>query len=229
MYIGNIGDRLNIQVEVTGVYKYEKPAFNGWDIDTHRIYIMVDGEGNTYKWDTTKFLIKEDNASVERGDVLEIKGTVKAHAEYREVEQTCLNRVKLVKTIHDATADRIAREEQAEKERADKVQAQKDSIEVGDEVIRMAYRQYKNHYADCETVIDSYRNSDHTIEVIVREGRMKVSGVRGKKMLGFKLQNNKGETVAYRATCAENAIKHAIREFGDEGWEWIDTYACRYV
>ncbi len=44
--------------------------------------------------------------------------------------------------------------------------------------IRMKYRDYKQHYADCETLGD-YDKSDKTITVLVPDGRMKKSGVRG--------------------------------------------------
>ena len=50
-----------------------------------------------------------------------------------------------------------------------------------DSVIRMSYRQYKTSYADCETVYDSYDTITKTVDVIIPEGRMKPSGVRGKR------------------------------------------------
>ena len=50
-----------------------------------------------------------------------------------------------------------------------------------EQIIRMKYKAYKEHYSDCETVYDSYDKGNKSIEVIIPEGRMKNSGVRGKK------------------------------------------------
>ena len=47
------------------------------------------------------------------------------------------------------------------------------------ETKRMRYAQYKKHYADCKTVPGSYDKADRTIEVLLPEGRVKPSGVRG--------------------------------------------------
>lgn len=83
------------------------------------------------------------------------------------------------------------------------------------DIIRMRYRDYKDHYADCKTVAGSYSASNKTIEVIVPEGRMKPSGVRGKSFMGYQLWC-KDETTGkyyyscYRATSKENAMKQHI-------------------
>ena len=45
--------------------------------------------------------------------------------------------------------------------------------------MRMSYRQYKQHYSDCKA--HDYNASGKTIEVDIPYGRMKNSGVRGKK------------------------------------------------
>jgi hypothetical protein len=77
----------------------------------------------------------------------------------------------------------------------------------------MPYRQYKEHYSDCETVIDSYedRNGNKVIKVIIREGRLKNSGVRGKHFSGyeveFKDENGKKARCTFRAVCEDNVMK----------------------
>ena len=38
-----------------------------------------------------------------------------------------------------------------------------------EQVIRMKYKAYKEHYADCETVYGSYEKGNKSIEVIVLE------------------------------------------------------------
>ena len=44
---------------------------------------------------------------------------------------------------------------------------------------RMLYRRYKTAYADCQTVPGTYDKATKTIVVIIPEGRMRKSGVRG--------------------------------------------------
>lgn len=80
------------------------------------------------------------------------------------------------------------------------------------QIVRMLYSRYKNHYSDCETVWDSYDKKSKTIEVIVPEGRMKPSGVRGqtfKHMMFVGIENDTGRQVKVwvKATCADNARK----------------------
>ena len=62
-------------------------------------------------------------------------------------------------------------------------------------VQRMKYKNYKEHYADCETVPSSYDKGTKSIEVIIPDGRMKNSGVRGHHFRGyqFDLIDSKGE------------------------------------
>lgn len=80
-YIGNVGDR--VDVEVTSC-----ECVTSWDTDfgVTRIYKIVDTNGNVYTWKTSKWL--ED-------EVTKIKGTVKEHKEYRGVKQTELTRCKV--------------------------------------------------------------------------------------------------------------------------------------
>lgn len=82
-----------------------------------------------------------------------------------------------------------------------------------EQVIRMKYKAYKEHYADCETVYGSYEKGNKSIEVIVPEGRMKKSGVRGKNFhyYTFKgIDNITGHSVrtTIKAVSVENARKY---------------------
>lgn len=77
---------------------------------------------------------------------------------------------------------------------------------------RMGYGQYKKHYADCKTVSGSYNKAHKTIEVMIPDGRMKPSGVRGKKIRyftfnGIEISTQETISITMRATCIENAIK----------------------
>lgn len=80
---------------------------------------------------------------------------------------------------------------------------------------RMKYSQYKKHYADCDTVPGSYDKVLKTIEVIVPEGRMKPSGVRGQSFHGYEMfmSDEAGQVfrACYRAVSEENAMKQHKR------------------
>lgn len=81
-----------------------------------------------------------------------------------------------------------------------------------EQVIRMKYKAYKEHYADCETVYDSYEKGSKSIEVIIPEGRIKNSGVRGKKFHYYEfngIENGTGRkvTTIIKAVSVENARK----------------------
>ena len=88
--------------------------------------------------------------------------------------------------------------------------------------MRMFYRQYKQHYSDCETVPGSYDSINKSIEVIVPEGRMKPSGVRGRHFHGYQLwfKDASGDCkyCTYRAVSLDNAMKQHIRTCKEEGW-----------
>jgi len=79
----------------------------------------------------------------------------------------------------------------------------------------MKYSQYKKHYADCKTVPGTYNKGLKTIEVIVPEGRMKPSGVRGESFSTIWL--NVGDSPdkvfkqGFRAISYSNAVKQAKR------------------
>lgn len=224
-YIGNIKDRIEITATLTGEYKYTTSY--GWRETTNRIYTMKDDDGNVLVWKTTGFLVIEkvvtdrsgreyiESEFAHLGDRIRIKGTVKDHSEYKGTEQTVLTRVKLV----EITAEAPTKEELEEAKRAEQIA----SLKEGDDVLYMPYRNYKNHYSDCETLAGSYDNNDRTIGVIVRNGRLKASGVRGKHYSGYSLKNEKGERVVYRAICEENAIRRAAKEYGGS-WECVHVY-----
>lgn len=77
---------------------------------------------------------------------------------------------------------------------------------------RMFYGRYKKHFSDCETVSGSYDKETKTIIVLIPEGRMKKSGVRGQsyRYITFDgIENNTGRKVSItiKSICIENAIK----------------------
>lgn len=80
---------------------------------------------------------------------------------------------------------------------------------------RMKYSQFKRHYADCTPVPGTYDKDLKTIEVIVPEGRMKPSGVRGESFHGYEMfmadEAGKVFRACYRAVSEANAMKQHKR------------------
>ena len=76
----------------------------------------------------------------------------------------------------------------------------------------MLYRRYKQHFADCETVVGSYDKKTKTIDVLVPDGRMKPSGTRGQtfhymEFKGVEIATGRPVRCTIKATCLTNAIK----------------------
>ena len=107
-HIGNIGDKIEIEVQLEKTISYES-SFR-YNCDDH-IHIMVDKEGNKFIWRTAKSLgyaytLKNlDNRCfengfepIEEGETFIIQGKIKAHTEYKGEKQTELTRCKLIQT-----------------------------------------------------------------------------------------------------------------------------------
>ena len=231
--------RITIEAKLAKKIHYTKSF--GWQTTEMTIYKFVDAAGKIYVWNTsavlgmeveipweskTCYLIDEDKhkkydwIGVQEGDTVKITAAVKGESEYKGEKQTELQRVKVAEIIERA-ADLKA---QKKAEREAQKQAQLDSISGGDFIWEMPYKQYKEHYADCETVIDSYE--DHidrygfvtappTIKVIIREGRLKASGTRGRHYAGHRIQyelDGKTYVEPFRAVSEATAIRQAKKE-----------------
>ena len=82
--------------------------------------------------------------------------------------------------------------------------------------IRMKYRDYKQHYADCETLKD-YDPTRKTITVLIPEGRMKESGTRGKSFhyytfKGIENGTNRPVEITIKAVSVQNAEKNLPKD-----------------
>lgn len=117
-YIGEVGDKINMTVTLARTFQYETPCFNApWKRETVTGYVFKTDDGNTLVWKTTGSIsrkvmlpwdavswcgsdydkrVKWDWESPEDGDRITIKGTIKAHEEYNNVNQTILTRVKWI-------------------------------------------------------------------------------------------------------------------------------------
>lgn len=211
-YIGNIGDKLEADVKLIGRHKYTTHfTYYG---ETNYIYTMEDAHGNTVVWKTTSLLDvpTKDGQEIDfirTGDMMRIKGTVKEHSEYKGTKQTVLARCKYSLIEHGT--DPIEA----------KIAEQKASLADGDFIWEMPYRQYKEHYSDCETLIGSFDKGERTIKVIIRKGRLKPSGVRGKHFSSYGFSDGK-HTIYFYAVSEDTARRQLLKAFPDrEDWDCV--------
>lgn len=230
-------EKIRAEVTMTGIYTYMAPAY-GYGYEERYIYTMTADDGTVYVWKTgTNMSVivpfegnpkhanwydrkgnPVEHLPVNKGDRLTITASVKGHDEYKGQPQTVLQRVKVIeRTVCGKTWEEIQEEKRLEFE-AKKAQ-QAASITDGDIVMRMPYKKYKEHYSDCETVLGSYDKENRSVQVIVRNGRLKNSGVRGEHYRYFWLRNAEGLEVAFKAIKEENAIKRAVKLYGGGEWE----------
>ena len=222
---------------VTLAGRYEFGKWFNHRLVTHYIYKFVDESGKVYVWKTTTYAGIEKTITVNglkrnsfdgigKGDVLDIVGTIKGESEYNGEPQTLLERVKILdRSFRAETPEEKKARIEAEKKALEKTQ--RESLTGGDKIVRMTYKNYKEHYSDCETITGSYKQENQRpaeIEVIVREGREKASGVRGEHFSGYEFVNENGERRVYRAVSAGNAERRVNKEFPESKWTLDKVY-----
>lgn len=96
--IGEVGERLMLNVDVVKVYKYERPhAVAHWKTETVYIITMVTDDGACVVSKSASFFAREC-------DKLTLKATVKAHDEYKGQAQTVIQRIKVLEQIEKKAA-----------------------------------------------------------------------------------------------------------------------------
>lgn len=234
-YIGTIGDRITADVKMVSIFEYQDYKFSYYGA-TRYIYTMRDDAGNVLVYKSGAYLaIKTGDkdrwgnpveTGIRRGDKISISGMVKDHSEYKGTKQTVLQRV-MVKALIERQPTKQELEDKKREE-------QLSSLSNGDFCWRMPYRQYKEHYSDCEVLAGSFDDgcdsrgrkiAETTVEVIIRAGRLKNSGVRGKHFYGFEFRTDSGGLVCYRAVSEENARKRMLKDYPESGsWECNHIY-----
>lgn len=223
-YIGSVGAKVSVKVKLVNSYEYLDTSFSYYGT-TKYIYTMKDEAGNVLVWKTTSTLQMGDpNDSdtwefIHVGDTLRIEGKVKSHEEYKGTKQTVLTRCKYELVERGVTKEEIE---------AQKREAQLATL-VGHDFVwkKMPYKQYKEHYSDCETVINSFDYEDGVavVDVIIREGRLKNSGTRGMHYSGYQFMSDDGKLVVYRAVSPETARKRLVKEHpNSEDWELVKVF-----
>ena len=221
--------RVEMKVKLVGEYQYDRQKYSGYGYETVSIYKMTDDDGKIYVWKTTSWLAYNGEA-INRGSVIVIVASIKGESEYNGEAQTELTRVKVKEVIEmGKSIEQIqAEREQARKAKRDEQMA---SLKGEDFVWTMPYKQYKERYADCETVIDSFvrpRFGGCYIDVIIREGRLKASGVRGKHFHSYALEWFDGDKKVKGAFVAVD-LDHAVAQFHrmvgkDAEYEFVEMY-----
>lgn len=184
--------------------------------DAETVYVWKTSTGLYMNVTTADGSIKPEGAF--KNDRVTVKCTIKGFSEYKGEAQVEITRAKLVNVAHAVTKAQLDLE---------KKEHQVASLNDGDRIVSMNYKRYKNHYSDCETVAGSFKRFDDgytQIDVIVREGRMKNSGVRGQHYAGYEYTNELGEVRVYRAVCEDNADKRINKEFPGHKWECTKVY-----
>jgi hypothetical protein len=101
-YLGVANERISTKVTVDKIVEVEVQKFSYYDSSTMYIYLMRDEAGNRIVYKTKSALvltIKTDEDTcymrVEEKDLIGIKGTIKAHVEYKGEKQTIIQRAKV--------------------------------------------------------------------------------------------------------------------------------------
>lgn len=223
-YIGEVGKRLTIQAEFKKSFDYVDYKFSYYGT-TNYIHTFEDSAGNVLVWKTTKpveYIAGDECKRIPKGSIVKLTGTVKEHGMYSDTEQTVITRCKF-EVVELGKSERQIQQE--------KLDAQLQTMAEGDFIREMPYKQYKEHYSDCETVIGSFNRHedargipqrDPTIKVIIRAGRLKPNGVRGKRFYWFTFENESGRKSAYYAVSEETARKQLTKQYPDgENWDCV--------
>ena len=130
--------------------------------EPQHFYIFHGVEDNkVYTWKTTTNLTYGDE-QIERNSVIKITATVKGERTYKGEEQTMLTRVK----VNEVLERGMTKEEWLELKRNQQLER---AVASGAFLYETKYSAYKAHYADCETLFNSFNEYDRTVVVIVPE------------------------------------------------------------
>jgi hypothetical protein len=88
-YFGAVGDKFAGKVTFLFRNEYQAQRYSYYGSDVGYIYNFTTAEGYRFVWFTTNYY------ELEKGQEIELKGTVKDHKEYKETKQTILTRCKV--------------------------------------------------------------------------------------------------------------------------------------
>lgn len=223
---------MTFKLTLKKVLYFDNP-FSYYDYNKIAMYIFVDDSGRKFVWKTTGRAEYADLAPIAVDDTMELDATVKEETVYRGENQTVLTRCRKFRLVsRPAAVVETAEETETDEEKAEKQLA---SLSDGDIVMTLDYARYKKHYSDCERVAGSYRaygknNEIQLVDVIVRDGRLVKSGVRGKHYslyCFYDIETESGkdlvaisETTARRRLGKGNWVLSDIKEKNARGF-WV--------
>jgi hypothetical protein len=88
-HFGAVGEKANLNVKFLYRNEYAKDRYSRYDSEVGYIYRFVDDDGNIFIWFTGSLF------NFEKDQPLKVRGTIKAHGEYKETKQTVLTRCKI--------------------------------------------------------------------------------------------------------------------------------------
>ena len=141
-----------------------------YDDGIRHIYKFIDEEGNLLVWKTSKVIgieyINENNNEafkfIDLGDKIFIRGNVKGHDNFRGEDQVVITRVSVDYIVEQGSMT----EEQVTKF---KQELQLSKLPKDIEIRTISYREYKGSYNSYETLVDSFKRTDHGcfIDIII--------------------------------------------------------------
>ncbi len=88
-HVGQVGEKVEVKGSYVRSGSWEQKAYAGYGTVTMFVHTFKDADGNVFIWKTQKGI------AFEYGENVNIKGTVKAHSEYKDEKQTELTRCKI--------------------------------------------------------------------------------------------------------------------------------------
>lgn len=88
-YVGKVGEKVAFKGTYVKSASWEQKSYVGYGMTTVYIHTFKDADGNVFIWKT------QNGVCLNYGENVEVKGTIKAHAEYKDEKQTELTRCKV--------------------------------------------------------------------------------------------------------------------------------------
>lgn len=88
-HVGQAGEKVDFQATYIRSGSWEQKSFRGFGTDLVFCHTFKDEAGNVFTWKTQRGL------ALEPGQLVQVKGTIKQHSEYKEEKQTELTRCKI--------------------------------------------------------------------------------------------------------------------------------------
>lgn len=89
-HVGQAGEKVDFRATYVRSGSWEQKSFRGFGTDLVYCHTFKDEAGNVFTWKTQK------GVNLEPGQLVQVKGTVKQHSEYKDEKQTELTRCKVI-------------------------------------------------------------------------------------------------------------------------------------